>query len=134
MTPQEAEQLRPGDRVFIEAKVEKDETGRTIFGNENLLISFDGGRGRSKHMILVNTYGVFVAPEAIRKKLDPATRRKFKALDIVFAHDGYWIVGVDEFEDGSVVVGMPGAIKRYKHKDLKLICAAENREDRKGDA
>lgn len=58
MTLEEAKRLRPGDRVFIEVKVESDETGRTIFGNEDLLISLDGGRGRSKTIILANPYYV----------------------------------------------------------------------------
>lgn len=63
---------------------------------------------------------------------EATTRRKFKELDIVFAAGFYWIVGVDEFANGSVLVGMAGTTTRFNHKDLKLICAAENREDRKG--
>ena len=111
MTLEEAKQLKPGDLVLVE-----------------VLIDYASVFDEYGNVCLESAY---VLPEAIRKKLEPTTRRKFKALDIVFAHDGYWIVGVDEFEDGTVVVGMPGVIKRYKHKDLELICAAENREDAK---
>ena len=57
MTLEEAKQLKPGDSVFIEAKVEKDETGRTIFGNEKLLISF--GAGRFRNVILANLYYIW---------------------------------------------------------------------------
>ena len=135
MTTEEAKQLKPGDRVLVEAEVTCAVTGYprthhvTSRGNVALKTPIISDPPMAHWM---------VAPEAIREKLkpfyepEPTTYRKFKALDIVFAHDGYWIVGVDESEDGTVVVGMPGAIKRYKHKDLKLICAAENREDRKG--
>ena len=58
MTLEEARQLKPGDRVFIEAKVEKDGTGKTMFADGDLFVSFDGGIGREKYMVLVNPYGV----------------------------------------------------------------------------
>lgn len=57
MTLEEAKQLCPGDRVFIEAKVEKDETGRTIF-NGRLFVSYDRGIGMEKVCVLANPYGV----------------------------------------------------------------------------
>lgn len=58
MTLEEAKKLNPGDRIFIEARVEKDDSGRTIFADGDLFVSFDGGIGREKHMILVSPYGV----------------------------------------------------------------------------
>lgn len=137
MTPEEAKQLQPGDKVLIEAYISSSYNRGCQFGeNGNILIDLlkNGEHGE----FCYDSH--FVRLESIRKKLkpfyepEPTTYRKFKALDIVFASGAYWIVGVDEFDNGSVVVGMTGTIRRYMHKDLELICAAENREDRKGSA
>lgn len=114
MTLEEARQISKGDRIVVETTI-----------GDNDIVNDDG------YILLVRRY---IPPSDIRKKLEPTTRRKFKALDIVFAQGAYWIVGQNERDDGSVLVGMMGAISRYKHKDLELICAAENREYRKGEA
>lgn len=122
MTLDEAKKLEHGDRVLVEMEVMKD----SFFGE-----TVSAGAVYIRAVGMENVAAA-VKPEFIRKKLEPTTRRKFKALDIVFAQGAYWIVGQNERDDGSVLVGMMGAISRYKHKDLELICAAENREDRKG--
>lgn len=58
MTLDEAKKLNPGDRVFIEARVEQDDSGRTIFAHGELFVSFNGGIGREKLMELVSPHGV----------------------------------------------------------------------------
>lgn len=129
MTLDEAKQLNPGDRVFIEAKVEKDETGRTIFGNENLLISFDGGRGRSKTIVLANPY--YVRKEAISKKIE--TSRKCKKGDIVLFENGLHFVTRDG-DEYETEIFMDDDYCWVRNSEIKLICAAEDRADRKGEA
>lgn len=129
MTLEEARQLKPGDRVFIEANVASDETGRTIFADEALSISLDGGRGMSKTLILVNPY--IVRKEAIRKKIE--TRRKFKKGDIVFFLDRLFFVSSDGDENETEIF-LDGDYYWARNSEIKLICAVEDRSDRKGEA
>ena len=134
MTLEEARELKPGDRVLVEAEVVPSVTARfdgnslaehiTSQGNVSVKVASSGH--------YKNSFWV-CAPEAIREKIAPP-RRKFREGDIVkpIRSPYYYKVDRDEFEDGRVFAG--GWSMPYKAEELTLICAAEDRADRKGDA
>ena len=129
MTLEEAKQLKPGDRVLVEAEVVPSVTARF---DGNSLADHISSQGNLSVKVASsghykNSFWV-CAPEAIREKIAPP-RRKFRGGDIVrYTGSGALAyVNRDEFEDGRVFAG--GWTTPYKAEELILICAVENRED-----
>lgn len=130
MTNEEAKQLRPGDRVLVEAEVEIATTGEpphphiSHIGNVAVKSAHDG----SNSLVFFT-----VAPSAIREKLAPP-RRKFRKGDIVRTHRGYVFFAVeDENEDGAVSVEQSEDLVAdhfANAENLTLLVAVEKREDR----
>lgn len=118
MTLEEARQLKPGDRVLVEAVIGLDP-------HDKRTIDRDGDVWLQKP---------YVKPEAIREKVAPP-RRKFKKGDIVRTHRGYVFFAVeDEDEDGKVGVEHSeelDACHFAEAENLTLLLAVENRKDRK---
>ena len=127
MTNEEVQQLKPGDKVLVEAEVIVAMSGKSPYihitrhGNVAVKSERDGCYGDCFYT---------VNPSAIREKLAPP-RRKFKEGDIVrgAGSNSLAYVNRDEFEDGRVFAG--GWSTPYKAEELTLICAAEDRADRK---
>lgn len=115
MTPEEAKRLIPGDFILIETQLYQND----IVGNDGYVML------RSR----------YINPNSILKKPDPP-RRKFKNGDIVLFHDNVFNVIDDESSDGVIIsiVNNKNHGNRVDPSDLTLVCAAENREDRKEDA
>lgn len=112
MDIEEAKQICKGDRIVVE----------TTIGDHDI-INDDGS------IILVRRY---IPPRDIREKVAPP-RRKFKAGDVVYSFGKYWGLSHDEDNLGMVLMGC-GSTQRHTHYSyVELICAAENREDRKED-
>lgn len=109
MTEAEARQLKPGDRVLVEMKIQ-DVLGHSIY--------------------LFSKCADF---SDIREKVAPP-RRKFKKGDIVRTHRGYVFFAVeDEDEDGNVSVEQSEELDAghfAKAENLTLLLAMENRKDR----
>ena len=115
MTLEEAKQLKPGDRVLVEMYID----GSSVFNEYG-------------HVCLESAY---VLPEAIREKIAPP-RRKFKKGDIVAVkREAIYYVTDDEKEGLKVYLSATGEDTwsiRLVASELTLICAVEDREDRKG--
>lgn len=126
MTLEEAKQLKPGDRVLVEAEVICAATGEppdspiTTLGNVAVKMACSCPIG-------IAYCGV--APEAIRKKVTTA-RREFKKGDIVLYDRKLWFIHRNEDENGIVEMsnGKKLMIKAH-YSTLDLVSAAENRED-----
>ena len=131
MTLEEAKQLKAGDRVLVEAEVICAATGEPP---DSPITS----RGNVAVKVACSCPNVMthccVAPEAIRKKVTTA-RRKFKKGDIVLYDSKLWFIHRNEDENGIVEMsnGKKLMIKAH-YSTLDIVCAAENREDRKGEA
>lgn len=112
MTPEETKQLRPGDRILVEIQL-----------CPNDIVSDDG------YVRLINRY---LNPKSIREKLSPP-RRTFRAGDIVLLQNNILNVIEDESSDGVLVsvINKNTVGTLTNPHDLTLICAADNREDRK---
>lgn len=116
MTLEEARQLKPGDRVLVEATVGSYDT--TIIDEQNYVWIFEH----------------FINIENIREKVAPQ-RRKFRKGDIVMSRNGYIYFAVDdEDENGEVGVDhSEDSDAEYfeEGENLTLLLAVEDRSDRK---
>ena len=112
MDIEEAKQICKGDRIVVE----------TTIGDHDI-INDDGS------IILVRRY---IPPRDIREKVAPP-RRKFKEGDLVKFVGALAIIEVNRDEMGDNLVFAGGFTKPFLFAELILICAAENREDRKED-
>lgn len=120
MTFEEAMTLKPGDRVLVEATVHSQMRGLAIFRVQTECCPFvDFAR---------------VSYDKIRKKL-PQTRRKFRRGDIVSTRQGNVFFVVEDESDDGKVSAEPNEGWNAEHfaeaESLTLICALENRMDRK---
>ena len=119
MTLEEARQLKPGDRVLVEM----------VVAGESPVGIVDG----CGYVWLIRGYA---KPESIREKITPP-RRMFKAGDIVRVTDDIphasFIVREDE-RVATIKMWGEGIGFKYVNADkLTLICAVEDRRDRKED-
>ena len=131
MIPDEAKLLKPGDKVLVEAEVTLATTGEPPY----LHVTRSGNVAmKSASAASIGEMFYAVAPEAIREKL-PTPSRKFRMGDIV-SYDAVYYVIEDQSRFGVLIDKTEDA--EYGHMvdaaDLSLLCAAENREDRKEDA
>lgn len=124
MTPEEAKQLKTGDRVLIEAEVNVpgtsavDEHGEVHLYVPNIMRKY-----------------FYCRPSSIREKLEPP-RRKFEQGDIIrFANDArtYEVCG-DEVRGIVKVRNYCRGIVNCKAEELLLVCAVEDRVDIKEEA
>ena len=117
MKLEEAKQLKTGDRVLIEAEVVQ-----CIDQDFDVYLSLKSTVDGKEHC-------EFFSFEYITKKIMP-TCRKFKVGDIVIpkGYETPLLVTADE-KDG--VVETFNAVP-FSHELLILVCAVEDRKDRKG--
>lgn len=129
MTLEEAKQLKPGDKVLLEAEVttansRKPYEHMTFHGNVAVMIAVCGTNAASCSC---------VSPEAIREKIAPQ-RRKFKIGDIVRVTNDIphapFIVREDEGAATIKIWGEGIGFKYVEADKLTLICAVEDRADR----
>lgn len=131
MTLEEAKKLKLGDRVLVEAEVICSGIGEP---HDSLITSCGNVAVKMACSSPIGIMCCGVAPEAIRKKIE--TSRKFKKGDIVVTKRGalYFVI---EPADGRRMVRLARKedsdweLATYAH-ELTLICAAEDRADRKG--
>ena len=137
MTLEEAKKLKPGDRILIEAIVRGHETRGTIDPDGDVRISFELSR-RGTHE------WAFIKPEAIREKIVPP-RRKFRKGDIVKDKSSgiYYDIAKDENDEAGLkdhIAARPSGNAEYKSTSyfrigvLTLVCAVEDRSDRREEA
>ena len=110
MTEAEAKELKPGDRVLVEVVIQEVH----------------------EHFIYLSSE--YVDFRNIREKVSPP-RRKFKKGDIVAVKSGSIYYVVDDEDEGekvylSITWKSTWDIRLFA-RDLTLVCAVENREDRK---
>lgn len=120
MTLEEAGELKPGDKVLVEATVHSQMGDFAIFRVQTDCFPFvDMAR---------------VSYDKIRKRL-PQPRRKFRRGDIVSTRLGNVFFVVDDESDDGKVGAEPNEGWLAEHfaeaESLTLICALENRMDRK---
>lgn len=133
MTPDEAKQLMPGDRVLLEAEVtyanyrEKPDEHMTFYGNVAVKVATCGAHAAAFWV---------VSPEAIREKLAPP-RRLYKKGDIVIVDEtDVFVIHDDERPNRETIrVDHPNYKYTYIHKTefhrMQLVCPVEDRHDRK---
>lgn len=124
MTLEEARQLKPGDRILVEMEVRNRPNGDAPLDEET------GAVATFSKWIKRLGMRTSIHCSSIREKIAPP-RRKFKAGDVVYAFYGYWGVSHDENENGFVEIGNSNQIRSAFPSELILICAAEDRADRK---
>lgn len=125
MTLDEAKKLEHGDRVLVEMEVIRD----SFFGETC-----------SAGAVYIRAIGMedvaaAVKPKFIRKKIE--TSRKFKKGDIVKAVDNYprgYFEMLEDERDGEIELRVDGESEFWDAWGARLVCAAEDREDRKGEA
>ena len=131
MTIEEAKKLKIGDRVLVEAEVIDCITGESPY----IHITAGGDVAMKSASAWSKETFYSVAPEAIREKIMPP-RRKFKKGDIVRFNEVIRYVLEDEDQYGVLVADHEdaegGSLADFG--ELTLLCAVEDRADRKGDA
>lgn len=125
MTPEEAKQLKTGDRVLIEAEVNVPGTSAVDEHGE-------------VHLYVPNIMGkyFYCRPSSIREKLEPP-RRKFKVGDIVKRKGTNRLYTVAQNENiGHYDIGLliDEHLTDELIEELELVCAFDDRADRKEDA
>lgn len=120
MTLEEASELKPGDKVLVEATVHSQMGELAIFRVQTECRPFvDLAR---------------VSYDKIRKRL-PQPRRKFRRGDIVSTRQGNVFFVVEDESDDGKVGAEPNEGWLAEHfieaESLTLVCALENRMDRK---
>ena len=125
MTEAEAKELKPGDRVLVEATIREINNHMPEDGNIYIalnVVNLEHDEAWS-----------CVRCEDIREKIAPP-RRKFRKGDIVWGGQKFFHVVTDE-ADGAVSIAENGAEAQEHYfvspGELTLVCAVENREDRK---
>lgn len=126
MTEAEAKELKPGDRVLVEATIREINNHMPEDGNIYIalnVVNLEHDEAWS-----------CVRCEDIREKITPP-RRKFRKEDIVAVkNEAIYYVTEDELEGVRVYLSATGEDTwdiRLRASMLTLVCAVENREDRK---
>ena len=128
MTLEEAKQLKPGEYVSAVFKVEMS-FGEIFDSAGNIKLRAVNEKGDS------NFYMSLISPEFVKKSKKP--RRKFLTGDIVMGKDGEVRVVFEDECDGRVYISdneFDSCMEYDKPRNFTLICAAEDRRDRKEEA
>ena len=125
MTLEEARQLKPGDYVSAVFVIMESNRDRIIDEDGELKLAAVDENGH-----ICTRRRNYLAPEYVQKAEKP--RRKFLAGDVVYAFCGYWGVSHDENENGIVEMGNSNQIRSAFSSELILVCAVEDRADKKG--
>lgn len=129
MTPEQADKLRDGDRVLIEAEIScTDKNASTLAKRTGTVsVSIKSYRG------IENIYHVHYL--AVREKITPP-RRMFRKGDIVKHKDSYslslfYVAACELAGSSSVCLTTGNSFTEAPASELELICAVEDRVDGK---